>query len=125
MGCSRSFHPDRERRGVSARKTAGTPGPKALDEVSALLRLPGMDPKRLRTLAVRVSVRSREDLRRALAAGRLAGMEGFGREVKSRLQAALAADADSRQGRSSRGLGLRDSCAIPGAPCAAKPAARA
>ena len=88
---------------MSARNRAGTPGPKALDEVSALLRLPGMDPERLRTLVAGLSVRTREDLRRALAAGRLAGVEGFSREVKSRLQAALAADTDSREGRSPRG----------------------
>lgn len=103
MGCWRSFPPGRAGRGVSVRNTAGTPGPHALDEVSELLRLPGMDPKRLQTLVARLSVRNREDLRRALAAGRLAGVEGFSRELKSRLQAALAAEAEPREGRSTGG----------------------
>ena len=58
-----------------------------------LLRLPGMDPKRLRTLVARLRVRSRGELKRALAAGRAAGLEGFSRELKSRLQAALADDS--------------------------------
>ena len=62
-----------------------------------------MDPKRLETLVARLSVRSREDLRRALAAGRLAGVEGFSRELKSRLQAALAAAPDPREGQSTGG----------------------
>ncbi len=80
-----------------------TPDTNALDEVGELLRLPGMDPKRLETLVARLSVRSREDLRRALAAGRLAGVEGFSRELKSRLQAALAAAPDPREGQSTGG----------------------
>lgn len=62
-------------------------------KLEELLCLPGMDPERVRTLVARLRVRNREDLRRALAAGRAAGLEGFSRELKWRLQTALAADS--------------------------------
>jgi len=57
-----------------------------------LLSLPGMDAARVRTLMTKLHVRNRADLRRALASGKVVGLAGFSRELKSRLQAALAAD---------------------------------
>jgi len=59
--------------------------------VRELLSLPGMGPVRVRAVKDQLHVRSREDLERALASGRLAKMRGFGPALESRLQAALAA----------------------------------
>lgn len=64
----------------------------ALQGRGELLSLPGMDAARAETLLIRLHVRSRADLRRALAAGKVVGLPGFSRELKSRLQAALAAE---------------------------------
>jgi DNA polymerase (family X) len=58
--------------------------------VRELLALPGMGPVRVRALMTGLKVRDRGDLERALAAGRLAELRGFGPALQSRLQAALA-----------------------------------
>jgi DNA polymerase/3'-5' exonuclease PolX len=63
--------------------------PGSCDRMGDLLSLPGMDMARVRTLMARVNVRNRADLKRALATGKLAGLDGFSRQLKSRLQAAL------------------------------------
>lgn len=65
----------------------------ASDEAGDLLSLPGMDAERVQTLMTRLQVTNRADLKRALAAGKLMGLHGFSRELKSRLQAALAAES--------------------------------
>lgn len=59
------------------------------DEMGELRRLPGMDSERVRTLVARLRVKNCADLKRALAAGRLVGLRGFDRALRSRLQAAL------------------------------------
>lgn len=64
-------------------------------EMGELRRLPGMDPERVRTLVARLQVRNCADLKRALAAGKLVGLRGFERGLRSRLQAALEASDGS------------------------------
>lgn len=59
--------------------------------VRDLLNLPGMGPVRVRALMTGLRIRDREDLKRALAGGRLAKLRGFGPTLRSRLRAALAA----------------------------------
>jgi DNA polymerase (family X) len=58
--------------------------------VRDLLGLPGMGPARVRALMTTLHVRSREDLERALAAGRIGLVRGFGETLQSRLREALA-----------------------------------
>ncbi len=67
---------------------------KAVGEMGDLLTLPGMNPERVQRLMDRLQVSNRAELKRALAAGKVVGLEGFSRELKSRLQAALAAEPD-------------------------------
>lgn len=64
-----------------------------------LLGLPGLGPVRVRALMTQLKVRSREDLERAIAAGRLATVHGFGAGIESRLRAALAKPPSARPGR--------------------------
>ncbi len=64
--------------------------PGTFGETGDLLTLPGMDQERVRTLATKLHVKSRADLKRALAAGQVVGLPGFTRELRSKLQAALA-----------------------------------
>jgi DNA polymerase (family 10) len=64
-----------------------------------LLSLPGLGPVRVRALMSGLQVRDREDLKRALAAGRLAKLRGFGPALRSRLQAALAAEPVASEAR--------------------------
>ena len=71
---------------------------KALDELRRevppgardLLSLPGMGPVRVRSLMTTLHVKDREDLKRALASGRLGLVRGFGEMLQSRLRQALA-----------------------------------
>jgi DNA polymerase (family X) len=60
--------------------------------VRELLNLPGLGPVRVRALMTELHVRDRKDLERALAAGRLARVRGFGPTIQSRLQKALAVE---------------------------------
>ena len=60
--------------------------------VRDLLSLPGMGPVRVRALLTGLRVKDREDLKRALAAGGLAKLRGFGPALQSRLRAALAVE---------------------------------
>ncbi|MGC1458966.1 MAG: DNA polymerase/3'-5' exonuclease PolX [Steroidobacteraceae bacterium] len=55
-----------------------------------LLALPGLGPVRVRALFTGLKVRSVEDLRRALAKGRLSQLRGFGPVLQTRLAQALA-----------------------------------
>ncbi len=56
-----------------------------------LLRLPGLGPVRVRALHRRFRIRNIDDLRRAVAAGRLARTSGLGPALQRRLGDALAA----------------------------------
>jgi len=56
-----------------------------------LLNLPGLGPVRVRALNRKLHVRGIEDLRRAVATGRLARTSGFGPALQGRLERALAA----------------------------------
>lgn len=60
-----------------------------------LLRLPGLGPARVRTLRERLKISGIDDLRRALSAGRLRGVPGFGPGIESRIRSALAERASS------------------------------
>jgi len=55
-----------------------------------LLSLPGLGPVRVRALKSGLRIRNRADLERALAAGRLTRLRGFGPALQERLRAALA-----------------------------------
>ncbi|HUL46676.1 MAG TPA: DNA polymerase/3'-5' exonuclease PolX [Steroidobacteraceae bacterium] len=55
-----------------------------------LLELPGLGPVRVRALRSGLRIRNRADLKRALAAGRLARLRGFGPAIEARLKTALA-----------------------------------
>ncbi len=55
-----------------------------------LLDLPGLGPARVRALTTALRIKSPADLRRALAAGRVAGVRGFGPALRARLEQALA-----------------------------------
>ena len=55
-----------------------------------LLSLPGLGPVHVRTLVSALHIRDRAALGRALAAGRLAGVRGFGPALRGRLERALA-----------------------------------
>ena len=55
-----------------------------------LLGLPGLGPVRVRALMTGLRIKTPEDLRRALAAGRVAGVRGFGPAVRARLEQALS-----------------------------------
>ncbi|HVZ32700.1 MAG TPA: helix-hairpin-helix domain-containing protein [Polyangiaceae bacterium] len=63
-----------------------------------LLRVPGLGPTRVRALNAKLSICSVDDLREALAAGKLQGLRGFGPGLQKRLQQALA----TRQSEPSR-----------------------
>jgi len=67
--------------------------------VRELLRLPGLGPVRVRALMTGLRIADREDLGRALAAGRLETLRGFGPVLRSRLQAALAVEPTARESR--------------------------
>jgi DNA polymerase (family X) len=57
--------------------------------LTALMRLPGLGPKRVRQLHDSLGVRTPRELAAALAAGRVATLRGFGPRTAARLQAAL------------------------------------
>lgn len=74
------------RQSATGADSAGTAG--------ELLSLPGMNAERVSALQSQLQVRSRAQLRRALLAGRVVGLRGFTRELRSRLQAALEAERE-------------------------------
>ena len=61
--------------------------------VRELLSLPGMGPVRVHALMTRLHVKSRDELRGALSAGRLERLRGFGPALQERLRMALAVKA--------------------------------
>ena len=60
----------------------------------ALKNLPGLGPKRIRILADQLRIRSSEDLKRAIEAGQLRTVRGFGRVMERRLLDALARSSE-------------------------------
>ncbi|MFC2968259.1 DNA polymerase/3'-5' exonuclease PolX [Acidimangrovimonas pyrenivorans] len=61
--------------------------PEGLVEVTAI---PGIGPKRTRALYEALDIRSRDDLRRAAEAGRIAALPGFGDKSETKIRAELA-----------------------------------
>jgi DNA polymerase (family 10) len=59
-------------------------------ELGEIAALPGLGPKRVKLLYDRLGVRSVEDVRRAVKAGRLRELRGFGAKIEEKLRAALA-----------------------------------
>ena len=65
-----------------------------------LLALPGVGPQRARALFEQLKIRDLDDLRSALAEGRVRQVRGFGAKSEERLRAALAAPSNRRVLRS-------------------------
>jgi DNA polymerase (family 10) len=71
---------------------------KALDQASrrvprglpALMRIPGLGPKRVKALFVNLGVRNAAELARAMKSGKLTDLPGFGPGTEARLRKALA-----------------------------------
>lgn len=61
--------------------------------VRDLLNLPGMGPVHVRSLMTELHVKDRDDLARALAAGRLGKLRGFGPVLRSKIEGALTTQA--------------------------------
>ncbi len=75
--------------------------------VVALLRIQGLGPKALRKLRAELGVESIDDLRRALAAHALRGLQGFGARSEQKLAEALARlDAQGRVERTPISIAL-------------------
>lgn len=62
--------------------------------LAALMRLPGLGPKRVRQLFDQLGVQSPRELATALAEGRVGTLPGFGPRTEERLRAALAEHRD-------------------------------
>jgi DNA polymerase (family X) len=60
-----------------------------------LKNLPALGPKRIKLLADRLHIRNRDDLERAIAAGQLRTIRGFGPKMEQRLLEALARQPDA------------------------------
>lgn len=56
-----------------------------------LLRIPGLGPKRVKTLYARLKVKSAADLEKALAAGKVRKLAGFGPKMEAKVRAGLGA----------------------------------
>ncbi len=59
------------------------------EELAELATLPGLGPKRVKILYDKLGIRSPGSLRRAIEAGRLCGLRGFGPKIEEKLLAAL------------------------------------
>jgi DNA polymerase (family 10) len=64
-----------------------------------LLRLPGLGPKRVRLLNDRLRIRDIDDLKRAIAAGALRTVRGFGPKMEHQLSQALAGERPAEKTR--------------------------
>ncbi|HUL70642.1 MAG TPA: DNA polymerase/3'-5' exonuclease PolX [Gemmatimonadales bacterium] len=62
-----------------------------------LMRLPGLGPKKAKVLFDRLGVRNRSDLSRALKAGKVGKLRGFGPKTEARLGEALAAPREAER----------------------------
>jgi DNA polymerase (family 10) len=65
--------------------------------LAALMRLPGLGPKRVRQLFDQLGIQSPRELGAALASGRIGALRGFGPRTEARLRAALAEHRDEEQ----------------------------
>jgi DNA polymerase (family 10) len=90
IGADRPGRSRTERRALRALEALRRRVPAGL---RALLSLPGLGPVRVRALNARLRIRDLKELERALAAGRLRSIKGFGPGIESRLRAALADQA--------------------------------
>lgn len=81
-------------RRLAALEEAGQRLPSGL---TALMRLPGLGPKRVRQLYDGLGIRTPQDLAAALAAGRVKALRGFGPRTESRLRAALEAHREKER----------------------------
>lgn len=61
--------------------------------LTALLRLPGLGPKRVKTLSRELNIRSLPELQKAAQEGRVRTLPGFGEKTEQHILAALAARA--------------------------------
>jgi DNA polymerase (family 10) len=59
-------------------------------ELPKIAALPGLGPKRVKQLHDALGIKTIEDLRRAVAAGRLKDLRGFGAQIEAKISAALA-----------------------------------
>jgi DNA polymerase (family 10) len=59
--------------------------------VVELLRIPGIGPRRARTLQLTLGVRTLEDVQRAISDGRLGKVRGFGPKTQQRIRESIAA----------------------------------
>lgn len=59
-------------------------------DLAEIAALPGLGPKRVKLLFDELGIRSLEDLRRALKAGKLRELHGFGEKSEAKLKSALA-----------------------------------
>ena len=59
-------------------------------DLSELIAIPGLGPKRVKLLIEKLGVRSVEDLRRAAKSGRLRALRGFGPKLEQNIVATLA-----------------------------------
>ena len=66
--------------------------------VVELLRIPGIGPRRARTLQLALGIRTLEDMQRAISDGRLDTVRGFGPKTRQRIRESIAAhqQADRR-----------------------------
>ncbi|AGU52971.1 putative DNA polymerase/3'-5' exonuclease PolX [Variovorax paradoxus B4] len=73
-------------------RAQGPPG------VVELLRIPGIGPRRARTLQLALGIRTLEDMQRAISDGRLGTVRGFGPKTQQRIRESIAAhqQADRR-----------------------------
>ena len=60
-----------------------------------LKNLPALGPKRIKLLADRLQIRNRDDLKKAIEAGQLRTIRGFGAKMEERLLEALAREPDA------------------------------
>lgn len=58
-------------------------------ELSELMRIPGLGPKRVKTLYQALKIDSLDDLKRAVESGKVRELEGFGKKSEEVLQASL------------------------------------
>ncbi|MCK9530236.1 MAG: DNA polymerase/3'-5' exonuclease PolX [Gammaproteobacteria bacterium] len=64
--------------------------------LEALLRIPGLGPKRVRALYQQLGVENLDDLRAAAAAGRVRSLHGFGKKTEQRVLDQLAAQREKK-----------------------------
>ncbi|MEJ2436070.1 MAG: helix-hairpin-helix domain-containing protein, partial [Pseudolabrys sp.] len=66
-------------------------------ELGAMAALPGLGPKRIKLLYSKLHVRTIDDLRKAVQAGKLHKRKGFGPGIEKKLAAALAKPVSTKR----------------------------